>query len=83
MAESAFALLVSAGKVLSTILILYPCLLLLLRRYWSPLSKFPGPFWGSVTNLYAVYAYFTGKQHLIQYELHKKYGQTSALTETP
>ncbi|KAA8900649.1 cytochrome P450 [Sphaerosporella brunnea] len=44
------------------------------RRWLHPLAKFPGPFWGSITNLYSVQVNWSGKQYLIHHELHKKYG---------
>ncbi|KAL7269973.1 hypothetical protein RUND412_007330 [Rhizina undulata] len=44
------------------------------RRWFSPLSKFPGPFWASTTTLYSFFVNVSGRQHLVQYELHKKYG---------
>lgn len=47
------------------------------KRWFSPLSKFPGPFWGSITDLYSVYVKMTGTPHLVHYELHKKYGKHS------
>ncbi|RPA85284.1 putative cytochrome P450 monooxygenase [Ascobolus immersus RN42] len=43
-------------------------------RYFHPLAKFPGPFWGSITDLYSCYIYLTKEQHLRELELHKKYG---------
>ncbi|RPA73663.1 cytochrome P450 [Ascobolus immersus RN42] len=46
------------------------------RRYFHPLSAFPGPFWGSITHWYSVYLFFAGgyKMHLHELELHKRYG---------
>jgi hypothetical protein len=44
------------------------------RRYFHPLSKVPGPFWGSITGLYWLYVFFSGTQNLTQIELHAKYG---------
>ncbi|KAI1811103.1 cytochrome P450 [Poronia punctata] len=44
------------------------------RRFFHPLSRFPGPFWGSVTTLYQVYHYVRGSQGQSQRELHQRYG---------
>jgi hypothetical protein len=43
-------------------------------RYFHPLSKFPGPFWASVSRLWITYHNLTGKEHEVLYDLHKKYG---------
>lgn len=53
------------------------CYIIISRRWFSPLSEFPGPFWGSITDLYSAYINLSGKLHLIQYDLHKKYGEYS------
>lgn len=44
------------------------------RRYVHPLSKFPGPFWASVTGLYQCLAFVAGQEHLLHRKLHKTYG---------
>lgn len=51
------------------------CYTIISRRWFSPLSKFPGPFWGSITDLYSAYINFSGKLYLVQYDLHRKYGK--------
>jgi hypothetical protein len=43
-------------------------------RFFHPLRKFPGPFWGSVTRLYIAYHNFFGHEPELLAELHKKYG---------
>lgn len=43
-------------------------------RFFHPLSRFPGPFWATVTRLYGAYFNFKGKDYLNTWELHKKYG---------
>lgn len=45
------------------------------NRWMHPLSKFPGPFLGSVTYWYSVYTFFTYKAQEIEYDLQKKYGR--------
>lgn len=43
-------------------------------RWLHPLSKFPGPFLGSVTYWYSVYTFFTYRAQELEYNLAKKYG---------
>lgn len=51
------------------------CLLALRRRYFHPLSKFPGPFWASTTSLYQCWVYVRGDEHLVHRKLHEEYGE--------
>lgn len=44
------------------------------RRYLSPLSDIPGPFWASITRLWQVVHIFKGDQNLESIALHDKYG---------
>ena len=43
-------------------------------RFFHPLSKFPGPFWASVTRLWVAYHCYRADEHTKLLELHKKYG---------
>lgn len=47
-------------------------------RCFHPLSKFPGPFWASVTRLYITYYNLKGTEHQHLLELHRKYGERNA-----
>lgn len=49
---------------------------ILRRRYFHPLSRFRGPFLGSVTSLYQTYWHVHPNKTLHDTELHKKYGTT-------
>ena len=50
----------------------------LYNRYFHPLHRFPGPFWGSVTDLYHTYLLSTSQVHLKQLRLHQAYGSYEA-----
>ncbi|KAL5382175.1 hypothetical protein PMIN06_003836 [Paraphaeosphaeria minitans] len=43
-------------------------------RYFHPLSKFPGPFWASISNFWKLYILSTKESHTRGIEYHKKYG---------
>jgi hypothetical protein len=43
-------------------------------RFFHPLSKFPGPFWASVTRLWIAYHNIKEDEPYIEHELHKKHG---------
>lgn len=63
--------------VLLAILVLILCVATynaLYNRYFHPLHRFPGPFWGSVTDLYHTYLLSTSQVHLKQLRLHQTYG---------
>ena len=47
---------------------------LLKRRYFSPISSYPGPFLASVSNLWKFRTSLTKREHLVYYEAHQKYG---------
>ncbi|KAJ5287477.1 hypothetical protein N7478_003163 [Penicillium angulare] len=44
------------------------------QRYFHPLSKYPGPFLASLTDLWQVHQFMTLKQPYALTELHKRYG---------
>lgn len=44
------------------------------RRYLSPLRRFPGPFWASVTRWWLVYSIYRGDHEKTMRRLHAKYG---------
>lgn len=43
-------------------------------RFFHPLAKFPGPFWGSVTRLWITYHNIKGDEPETFQALHRKYG---------
>lgn len=43
-------------------------------RFFHPLAKFPGPFWGSVTRLWITYHNIKEDECQVNRELHRKYG---------
>ena len=43
-------------------------------RFFHPLSKFPGPFWGSVTRLWIAWHDIKQDENEVILELHKKHG---------
>lgn len=49
-------------------------------RFFHPLSKFPGPFWASVTRLWVAYHNIKGDEPYVEHELHKKYGMRLCAT---
>lgn len=57
-----------------TILISLIVLRFLIRRYLSPLRKYPGPFLASGTRLYSVFLTWRGRTHEEHVALHRKYG---------
>lgn len=44
------------------------------QRHFHPLSKYPGPFLASITDLWQVYQFMTLKQPYTLTQLHEKYG---------
>ena len=45
------------------------------RRYLSPLRRFPGPFWASVSRWWMVREVFSGQHEKNMVRLHAKYGK--------
>lgn len=46
-------------------------------RFFHPLSKYPGPFWGSVTRLWITYHNIKGDEPETFQALHRKYGMSA------
>lgn len=46
------------------------------RRFFSPISSVPGPFWASITRLWHLRQVASGKQNLKLLEEHDKHGMT-------
>jgi hypothetical protein len=51
-------------------------------RFFHPLSKFPGPFWASVTRLWTAYHSLNEDESSVLYEAHQKYGPVIRVTPT-
>lgn len=47
-------------------------------RYFHPLSKFPGPFWGGVTRIWLALQFYRGVEIETEMKLHAKYGSYTA-----
>lgn len=47
---------------------------IIVNRYFSPISHFPGPFWASVSRLYMIYYHLKGVELEKVKEWHEKYG---------
>lgn len=52
---------------------------IVVTRYFHPLSKFPGPFWASVTRLWIAVVSLSGKEHEVLYKLHERYGKRNVV----
>lgn len=57
----------------ATILLLF-LTFIVKRRYFSPLRRFQGPFWASVTRWWLVHQIFRGDHEKVMLRLHAKYG---------
>ena|SRR6202035_739930 len=69
--------ILSAGKIAQLAILLpvgYVFLGAIYRRYFHPLSKYPGPFLASITRWWMVSEIFGGHHEQHIRELHKKYG---------
>jgi len=62
------------GELLLSLLLGYILLSAIYYRFLHPLSKYPGPFLASVTDLWQVYQFLTLKQPYYLTKLHEKYG---------
>ncbi|KAK1625356.1 flavonoid 3',5'-hydroxylase [Colletotrichum phormii] len=70
-------LLLSAAYVLWKVLYQF-----VYYRFFHPLAKFPGPFWGSVTRLWITYHNVKEDECRVNQALHKKYGPVIRITPT-
>jgi DNA phosphorothioation-dependent restriction protein DptG len=61
----------------ASFLALYVLSVAIYRRYFHPLSSFPGPFFASITNLHSCYSVLYRKQGPYFLQLHEKYGAQS------
>ena len=55
--------------------VLIPLITVVYNRRIHPLSKFPSPFFGSITDIYKTYLFSTKEFHLKSLALHEQYGQ--------
>lgn len=51
-------------------------------RFFHPLAKFPGPFWGSVTRLWITYHNIKADECQVLQALHRQYGSVIRITPT-
>ncbi|KAK8106921.1 uncharacterized protein PG998_008934 [Apiospora kogelbergensis] len=61
-------------KGVLSVLILYTLTRCVYNRYFHPLSRFPGPFWASITSLWYFQTVRLSKARNVQHALHDKYG---------
>lgn len=52
------------------------------QRFLSPLAKFPGPFWASLTPFWKLHAFSQGNFHEQILTLHEKYGKFVRIAPT-
>lgn len=57
-----------------SLLVLYVLGRAVYSRYFHPLTRFPGPFWASITSLWYFQTIRLSKPGNVQYALHEKYG---------
>lgn len=60
--------------ILLATLILFTSCQIIYELFLSPLSRFPGPFWARLTDLWHVRLVRSGYEHTTVYALHEKYG---------
>ena len=56
------------------VLVVYIVYVVIKRRFFSPLSRYHGPFLASITILWKFKASLTKHEHLVYYQAHQKYG---------
>lgn len=62
------------GYMLSLFL-LWRAWIIVYRLWLHPLSHVPGPFLGRVSNFYRIIWFIIEDEHLLQVQLHEKYGK--------
>ena len=65
----------SIAVVLPVASIGYAVLCTIYYRFWHSLSRFPGPFVASLTNLWKVYHIYRGDFEYVLLDAHRKYGK--------
>lgn len=68
---SPFLMSLYAAEILSICGVLF---YVIYQCFFSPLAKYPGPFWAKLTKLYRAYLSLRGHAHRDFIALHKKYG---------
>ena len=64
-----------AVPIASLACLLYLVVYIVYQRFLHPLSKYPGPFLASLTDLWQVWEFLTLRQPYHLTDLHEKYGQ--------
>jgi hypothetical protein len=67
------------GIALGSCLALYLFIIVVYRRYFHPLAKYPGPFWNSVSALPAAFSLLRGRFPFDNKLHHEKYGSVFRL----
>lgn len=68
-----------AGYALSLV-VLWRVWIVIYRLWFHPLSHVPGPFLGRISNFYRIIWFIIEDEHLLQVQLHEKYGECLPLS---